>query len=60
MAALPSAAPSQDVDGSALDGLAGAIATAVVAEVTGHASVVPTLLVAPPGGGPVTGTGTIA
>lgn len=36
-----------------------AIATAIVTEITGNASVVPTLLVAPTGGGPVTGTGTV-
>jgi len=36
-----------------------AIASAVVAEITTNAVVLPALLVAPPGGGPVTGTGTV-
>lgn len=36
-----------------------AIATAVVAEIVANAVVNPTLLVAPSGGGPVTGTGTV-
>ncbi len=48
------------VDGVALADMCSAIAEAVVQHITTHASVVPTLLVAPPGGGPVTGTGTVA
>ena len=36
-----------------------AIAGAVVDEITENAMVLPALLVAPPGGGPVTGTGTV-
>jgi len=40
--------------------LATAIATAVVSHITANAVVNPTLLVAPPGGGPVTGTGGIS
>lgn len=39
--------------------LALAIATAVVTEITGNAVVVPLGLIAPAGGGPVTGAGTI-
>ncbi len=47
--------------GAELNGLAFAIASAVVAHIIANATVVPSLLVAPPGavGGPVTGTGTI-
>ena len=37
-----------------------AIASAVVAEIVANAMVIPTLLVAPAGGGPVTGTGKVA
>ena len=44
---------------SGLRTLAHAIAVAVVDEIQGHAEVMPTALVAPSGGGPVTGTGTI-
>lgn len=36
-----------------------ALASAIVAHITTNAVVVPALLVAPPGGGPVTGTGTV-
>jgi hypothetical protein len=36
------------------------IAEAVVLEITANAVVLPLLLVAPPGGGPVTGTGKIS
>lgn len=48
------------VDGAALDGLCSAIATAVVAHIVANAQVVPTALIAPTGGGPVTGVGAIA
>jgi hypothetical protein len=37
-----------------------ALASAIVEHVSTHAVITPTLLIAPPGGGPVTGTGTIA
>lgn len=46
-------------DNAATTALANAIATAVVDHIKNNAVVVPTLLVAPGGGGPVTGTGTI-
>ena len=39
--------------------IATAVAAAVIAEITSNASVLPTALVAPVGGGPVTGTGTV-
>jgi formaldehyde-activating enzyme involved in methanogenesis len=48
------------VDGPALTALCNAIATTVVAHVTTFAVVTPTLMVAPTGGGPVTGTGTVS
>lgn len=41
------------------ESLANAIASKVIAEITANAIVLPTLLVAPTGGGPVTGTGEI-
>lgn len=47
------------VDGAALTGLCNAISTTVVAHIVANALVMPLLLVAPPGGGPVTGTGTV-
>jgi hypothetical protein len=47
------------VDGQALTDLCDSIAVAVVTHITTNAVVLPLLLVAPPGGGPVTGTGTI-
>lgn len=51
------------VDNPALEtfmaALATAIASAVVTHITGNAVVTPTLLVAPPSGGPVTGTGAV-
>jgi hypothetical protein len=37
-----------------------AIAEALLEEITANAVVLPVLLVAPPGGGPVTGTGSIS
>lgn len=46
-------------DSSALQALCDEIAAAVVEHVTANAVVIPTLLVAPSGGGPVTGTGSI-
>lgn len=48
------------VDNASLTAFCTAIASAVVAHITSSAQVVPTALVAPTGGGPVTGTGTIA
>lgn len=47
------------VDGAALEALSRAIASAVVTHVTVNALVLPTLMVAPPTGGPVTGTGVV-
>ena len=51
------------LDNDALTGMCQAIASAVVEEITGHGVVnpagFPTPLTAPPGGGPVTGTGKI-
>lgn len=47
------------INNPALDKTCLAIATAVVAHITSAAVVLPLLLVAPPGGGPVTGTGTV-
>lgn len=49
----------QAVDGDALSGLCDAIASAVLTHLVANAVVLPLLLVAPPGGGPVTGTGTL-
>jgi hypothetical protein len=47
------------VDAEPLTAMCNAIASAVITEITGNAVVVPTLLVAPSGGGPVTGTGAV-
>ena len=47
------------VDGTALKALCYAIATAVCSHVTMNGTVIPTALIAPLGGGAVTGTGTI-
>jgi cation transporter-like permease len=58
-AALLADATSKAVDNAALTALCQAIAGAVIAEITANATIVPALLVAPPGGGPVTGTGGI-
>jgi hypothetical protein len=58
-AALLSNPDTGATDGEALTAMCDAIADAVVAHVVASAVVVPTLLVAPPGGGPVTGTATI-
>lgn len=57
LAALQAAAASPGVPAQAT--LANALAAAVKKQVVDNAIVVPTLLVAPPGGGPVTGTGQI-
>lgn len=51
---------SAAVDNAALTALCDAIAGAVVAHIVANAVVLPTLLVAPPLGGPVTGTGVIS
>ena len=48
------------IDGDALTGLCDAIASTVLAHIIANAVVLPALLVAPPGGGPVTGTGTVS
>lgn len=55
LVALPFVAENDD-----LDSFCDAIAAAVVSHITSSAQVLPTELVAPPTGGPVTGTGTIA
>jgi hypothetical protein len=47
------------VDNAALAPFCDAIAQAVIEHVTAAAVVMPTLLVAPSGGGPVTGTGVV-
>jgi hypothetical protein len=47
-------------DNAALAATCTAIASAVVSHITASAVVLPLLLVAPPGGGPVTGTGKVA
>jgi hypothetical protein len=47
------------VDNADLTAFCDAIASAVVSEITTNALVMPVALVAPPGGGPVTGTGTV-
>ena len=46
-------------DDPAFTDLCDALAAAVVTHITSAGVVVPVLLVAPPGGGPVTGTGVI-
>lgn len=56
-AALISNPDTGAIEGDATTAFCDVIAQAVVAEITANAAVVPTLLVAPPGGGPVTGTG---
>jgi len=58
-AALLANADINAVAGDALTGLSDAIASAVIAHLVANALVMPTLLVAPSGGGPVTGTGTL-
>ena len=57
---LADAANTKAQDNAALTAVCNAIASAVIAEITANAMVFPLLLVAPPGGGPVTGTGTIS
>lgn len=47
------------MENAALDTICLAEATAIVNCIKNHAVVTPLLLVAPPGGGPVTGTGTL-
>lgn len=47
------------VDAAALKKVCDAIANAVVTHITSSAVVNPTALIAPPAGGPVTGTGTV-
>jgi hypothetical protein len=50
---------TQAQDNAALQAMCTAIAGAVISEITTNATVVPALLVAPSGGGPVTGTGVV-
>jgi len=50
---------SQAIDNDALAAVCTAIATAVVSHIVAMGIVLPLLMVAPPGGGPVTGTGVI-
>jgi len=57
---LDNASVSQAREGEALDALCLAIAVAVIVEFTANGVILPLLLVAPPGGGPVTGTGKIS
>jgi hypothetical protein len=57
--ALAAGAPLNAVDGPALTALCDVISQACVEHMTANAVVLPLLLVAPPGGGPVTGTGTV-
>jgi len=45
--------------GAAGEAFANKLAAAIVNHITAHATVLPTSLVAPGGGGPVTGTGSI-
>ena len=47
------------VTNAALQSFATNLATAIITEIQTNAVVTPTLLVAPPGGGPVTGTGVV-
>lgn len=56
---LADGATGADDSTGALTAMCNALAAAIVAEITVNAVVVATLLVAPPGGGPVTGTGTV-
>ena len=58
-AALLAKPETQAQDDEALTALCDCIAETVVTHITSAAVVVPTLLVAPPGGGPVTGTAVV-
>jgi len=58
-AALLADAETGAIDNAALTKTCTAIASAVVSHITTSAVVLPALLVAPPGGGPVTGTGVV-
>ena len=49
----------QAIDGAPLTAMCSAIASAVVSHLTTVGVVVPTALIAPSGGGPVTGVGTL-
>ena len=53
------ASEAKGVDGPELTALCDAISEAVVAHLVANALVIPSALVAPTGGGPVTGVGTI-
>jgi hypothetical protein len=50
---------TQALPNDALTAVCDAIAQAVVSHITASAIVLPLLMVAPPGGGPVTGTGVV-
>jgi hypothetical protein len=50
---------TQALDDVALTAMCDAIASTVLAHLVANAVVLPALLVAPPGGGPVTGTGVL-
>jgi len=58
-AALLANTATKAQDNAALTAMCDEIAGAVVAHITSAAVVLPALLVAPPGGGPVTGTGVV-
>jgi hypothetical protein len=58
-AALLANPSTQAIDNAALTAVCDAIAQSVVSHITASAIVLPLLMVAPPGGGPVTGTGVV-
>lgn len=58
-AALLANVASKAQDNAALTAMCDSIAQTVIAHFTTNAIVLPLLLVAPPGGGPVTGTGVV-
>lgn len=58
-AALLADPKAQAINNDALKAVCDAIASTVVSHITAAALVLPVLMVAPPGGGPVTGTGVI-
>jgi len=58
-AALLANPNTQALNNAALTAVCDAIASTVVSHITAAGIVLPLLMVAPPGGGPVTGTGVI-
>jgi hypothetical protein len=48
------------LDNTAMTQFCDDLASAIITEITANATVLPVLLVAPPGGGPVTGTGLVS